>query len=144
MILWKLQSKHIWVCRRKYCSSICSLFFFFFLLPSAMFLLPASGLVWAQKTPQQISSSFSCGSDIKGAGREQGTAEERTHRTANAGISVEEVDGFQGKTWNEIKMRQMQELYKRQGSWDWGKLCLIIIKDMPIRNHYDFSLKCLF
>lgn len=41
-----------------------------------MFLAPALGLVWAQEAPQQISSGFSCGPNIKGARREGGSSRE--------------------------------------------------------------------
>lgn len=46
----------------------------FCLFPRAMFLAPTLGLVRAQEAPQQISSGFSCGPDIKGARREEGNS----------------------------------------------------------------------
>ncbi len=57
--------------------TIYSIFFSF--CACAMFLAPTLGLVRAQETPQQISSGFSCGPDIKGARREEGKQQRSRH-----------------------------------------------------------------
>lgn len=77
-----------------------------------MFLAPTLGLVRAQEAPQQISSGFSCGPDIKGARREEGNS--RGAETQDSKHWHRYVRG-ESRTLNKAK----QDLWRMRSHGNW-------------------------